>query len=1107
MKNRLIVILLLSVLCTISSFAQTLSVSGIVKDSSGQPLAGVVVMVKNMTSIASVTDFEGHYKLADVPSGSMLEASSMGYQTVEKVAAPRVDFVLSESQEFLQEAVVTGMTRTDKRLFTGATDQLSAADVTIGGIGEVSRSLEGRSAGVSVQNVSGTFGAAPKIRVRGATSIFGDSKPLWVVDGVIMEDVVEVDASSLSSGDATTLISSAIAGLNSDDIESFQILKDGSATSIYGARAMAGVIVVTTKKGNAGKAQVRYSGEYSVRLVPTYAEYNIMNSQEQMAVYKEMYDKGWLNYSDVVYASSSGVYGKMSQLINTYDPQSGRFMVENTPEGRNAYLRQAEYRNTDWFKVLFRNSIQHNHSVSLSSGTEKGSYYASLGALVDPGWTMQSKVNRYTAMFNASQKILEDYVTLNIIGNASYRQQRAPGALSSKVDAVHGTVSRDFDINPFSYALNTSRTLDPEEYYTRNYTPFNIVNELEKNYMDLNVLDAKFQGEVKIRPIKALELSALGAVRYQISTTEHNIREGSNQAEAYRSAGSLMITNSNPYLYDNPDYPAKDPYSVLEQGGIMIRNSYSALSLDGRLSANYNDVFAGKHIVTAYAAMEVNSLDRNSNSFTAWGIQYDAGEIPFYTLDLFKSQLEDNIHYYSISNTRERNLAFASTASYSYDYKYTINGTFRYEGSNRLGRSKSARWLPTWNVSGRWSVGQEDFFTRLKPALSSMDMRASYSLTADRGPAWVNNSTVLIYSTNPWRGDTDVMESAFYIDSVENSELTYEKKHEFNFGFDVGFISDRILFSMDAYTRNNFDLIGQVVTSGMGGVVNKYGNVASMRSSGVELSLATKNIDTKNFTWTTNLIFSKMSNEVTSLKTTLRTIDYLTGTGYSMEGYPRGAMFSLQFMGLDEQGIPTFLGEDGQITSTDIYFQSTGNYKYLKYEGSIDPTVTGSFGNIFKYKNFSLNVFLTYSFGNVVRLNPVFSNRYSDLTATPREYIDRFINPGDEAYTDVPVIASARQNRDISNLYVAYSAYNYSTARVAKGDFIRLKELSLSYELPKKAVAAMKLSSLAFKLQATNLALLYSDKKLQGQDPEFFNTGGVAVPMPKQFTLTCRIGF
>lgn len=1086
---------------------QTMKVSGVVKDSRGEPLIGVVVAVKGSTTNATVTDIDGKYELSNVPSNAVIEASCLGYEAISVPAATKIDFVMQESTEFLTEAVVTGMTTTDKRMFTGATDKISAEDVNLSGVSEISRGLEGKSAGVSVQNVSGTFGTAPKIRVRGATSIFGDSQPLWVVDGVIMDDVVDVDATSLSSGDATTLISSAIAGLNADDIESFQILKDGSATSIYGARAMAGVIVVTTKKGTPGRAQVRYSGEYTTRLIPSYSNYNIMNSQEQMAVYKEMYDKGWLNYSNVVYASSSGVYGKMSQLINTYNPETGQFMVENTEEGRNAYLRQAEYRNTDWFKVLFRNSIQHNHSVSISSGTEKGSSYASLGALVDPGWTLQSKVNRYTAMFNTSQKIFKDYVTLNIIGNASYRQQRAPGALSSNVNALYGTVTRDFDINPFSYALNTSRTLDKDEYYTRNYAPFNIVNELDKNYMDLNVLDTKFQGEIKIRPFKGLELSALGSVRYQLSTTEHNIKEGSNQAEAYRASGSMMVTQSNPFLYRNPDLPAADPYSVLPQGGILVRNSYSAFSLDGRLSANYNEIFSSKHVINAYAAMEINSLDRGARSYTGWGLQYNSGEIPFYTLDLFKSQLEDNIYYYSFRNNYERNLAFAATASYSYDYRYTINGTFRYEGSNRLGRARSARWLPTWNVSGRWSVDQEEFFRNLRPALSTLSFRASYSLTADRGPAWVNNSTVLIYSHNPWRGNTDVMESALYIDSVENSELTYEKKHEFNFGFDSGFLDNRILLSMDVYTRNNFDLIGQVVTSGMGGVVNKYGNVASMKSSGVELSLATKNIDRKDFTWTTNFIFSKMKNTVTDLKTTLRTIDYLTGSGYSMEGFPRGAMFSLQFAGLNDEGIPTFYNEVGELTSTSINFQGTGDAKFLKYEGSIDPTMTGSFGNLFKWKGLSLNVFMTYSFGNVVRLNPVFSNRYSDLTATPKEFKNRFINPGDEMYTDVPVIASARQNRDISNLYVAYSAYNYSTARVAKGDFIRLKELSLSYDLPKKAVEKILLSSLSFKLQATNLWLIYSDKRLQGQDPEFFNTGGVAVPMPKQITLTCRIGF
>ena len=183
------------------------------------------------------------------------------------------------------------------------------------------------------------------------------------------------------------------------------------------------------------------------------------------------------------------------------------------------------------------------------------------------------------------------------------------------------------------------------------------------------------------------------------------------------------------------------------------------------------------------------------------------------------------------------------------------------------------------------------------------------------------------------------------------------------------------------------------------------------------------------------------------------------------------------------------------------------NFSNLKYEGPIDPTMTGSFGNIFKWKGLTLNVFFTYSFGNVVRLDPVFARSYTDLTAMPREFMDRYVVPGDENRTNVPVIASSRQNSSISNLSIAYNAYNYSDQRVAKGDFIRLKEISLGYELPKKAVEKMKLKGLSFKLQGTNLCLLYADKKLEGQDPEFLNSGGVATPMPKQMTLTCKIAF
>ena len=202
-----------------------------------------------------------------------MKISYIGLKTQEvPIKAGTIRILMKPDAEVLEEVVVTGMQKMDKRLFTGATQQLTADNVKLDGLPDISRGLEGRAAGVSVQNVSGTFGTAPKIRVRGATSIYGSSKPLWVVDGVIMEDAIDVGPDDLSSGDAETLISSAIAGLNSDDIESFQILKDGSATSIYGARAMAGVIVVTTKKGKAGVSKINYTGEFTTRMVPSYKE-------------------------------------------------------------------------------------------------------------------------------------------------------------------------------------------------------------------------------------------------------------------------------------------------------------------------------------------------------------------------------------------------------------------------------------------------------------------------------------------------------------------------------------------------------------------------------------------------------------------------------------------------------------------------------------------------------------------------------------------------------------------------------------------------------------------------------------------------------------------
>ncbi|MCI0920460.1 SusC/RagA family TonB-linked outer membrane protein [Sphingobacterium rhinopitheci] len=1100
MREKIIIPFIICLCMSMTVLYAQVEIKGKVYDANGLPLSGVTISIKG-TNIRHISELNGSFSI-NASIGNTLLFKSVGYIDSERVIASPdlLNVFLNPIQSEIDEVVVMGIgAQIDKRTFTGATSRVEMKDIELGGLPDPSRSLEGRVAGVTVQNQSGTFGTAPKIRIRGATSIYGNSKPLWVIDGVIMEDVADVSSDALSSGDALTLISSAVAGLNANDIESFTVLKDGSATSIYGARANGGVIVITTKKGYSGRSTANYVGEFTMRDIPSYSNFNIMNSQEQMAFYQVLEQRGWLTMANVANRSESGVYGKMYELI-----KNGT--LENSPEARNVYLRQAEYRNTDWFDQLFSRTVMQNHSVSLSSGTDRAQYYTSISGVFDDGWSKKSAVKRYTGNFNSSFKLF-DNLTLNMRTNGSYRNQEAPGTLTQSVDRVRQEVKRDFDINPYSYALNSSRTLDATEFYTRNYAPFNIFKELDNNYINLNVAEIKFQGELKWKPIKPLELSLMGASRFQQSGQQHYIKDQSNQALAYRAMPTTFVRDSNPLLYKDPSDQYAVPGTILPSGGIYNRTDYQILTRDFRFTAAFDKIFADVHKIYAFTGAELNAVDRNYNWFRGWGLQYDLGEIPFVDYRLFKNNQEQGLQYYEVSNTRSRQAAFYGLANYTYDNRYTVNGTVRYEGTNRLGRSRSARWLPTWNIAGLWTVSQEAFFKNWETAISNLAFKSSYSLTGDRGPSSITNSKIIIRSFNPWRPNTLDNETGLGISNLENSELTFEKKHEFNVGMNVAILNNRISVDADFYSRKQSDLIGSVNTQGLGGEIIKFGNVAAMTSSGFELSLAGTVLKNDNFSWVSNFIYTKAKNRVTMMINRSRVSDLITGTGFALEGYPVRSLFSIPFSRINENGLPVFRYIGGEETITGVNFQSRTDLDFLTYEGSTEPTDQGSFGNIFSYKNFKLNVFITYSFGNVVRLDPAFKTGYTDLDATARELTDSWNLPGDENITNFPVILDSRFIRNDSQYRYAYNAFNYSTERIAKGDFVRLKDISLTYEVPNNVVKRMKMANLGLRLNVINPWLIYADKKLNGQDPEFVNSGGVALPISRQYTLTLKIGF
>lgn len=1063
---------------------------GKVLDENKQPMPGVNILFKG-TLQGTVTGVNGEFSLNRPAGASVVVVSMIGYKTREIEIGNKTEITveLEPDVKKLDEVVVTGYQTVDKRTFTGSVSKIDVDQISQAGTGDVGKMLQGAVAGVSVENVSGTFGTKSKIRIRGNSSISGNQEPLWVIDGVVLDDPVNVNPNQLYSGDANTLLSSAISGINPDDIEDIQILKDASATAMYGTQAVNGVIVVTTKRGKKGRTTINYRNNFTVTMKPTIADFNVMNSKERMEFSEEMYQKNLMDFTDL--NQKYGAYGLLLSRMSNREITWDQF---------DESVQMAKTYNTDWFKVLFRNSLVQEHSLSMSSGNEKQQFYMSAGYYHDNGQVNNQNTDRFTAnlkgTFNINKVVS---VTANLYGSA--RNQRVFG--TQDASEYNGVVSRSFDINPYNYAMNTSRAMRPYkengeyEYYLSRYAPFNILDELDNNFIDIKSREIKFQVDLNLQITPKLTFWGIASGRLTNSYSEHIATEKSNIALAYRAEEAKW---NNGLLFNDPDDASQYPVTVLPRGGIVQTDNVLGEFYTARGSFNWKNVY-GLHSFDFMAGTEARAKNYRTDYYKGYGYEYLKGMVssPVYTA-LKRDQYTNSAPYYQKGKEMTREVSFFANLAYTLNSKYNFTFSIRSDGSNRLGKSERFRFLPIWVVGASWNFDRENFL-REAGWLDYLKIRSSYGLRGN--VSGLGSPDMLAYYNTTSRFDQTANESYIKIYSPDNPRLQWEKEHMFNAALEFG-LFERIGLTVEYYNRRNYNLIGYVPASRVSGFTTRTINWASMRNQGYEVTLNTTNIKLKNFDWKTIFTFGYNNNKVLDLDIWTTVSILSNDRGYAVKGRPLTGLYSFRYAGLTHDGLPLFYNEKNEKTNTiNPYSQQ---HSMLKYEGSRDPLGSGGLTNTFSYKGLNLSVLFTYSFGNKIRLNPLISYYYDDVSALSAGLTKRWTTPGDEYHTNVPRIFD-KETRDRLTLASADPVllYNRSNIRTADGSFIRLKSITLSYNLPIRWMKTLHIQSAQLRAQAQNL-VLWADKKLKGQDPEALITG-VGIPSPKTASIGLSINF
>lgn len=1051
-----------------------------------RPFPHVAVTVKGTTQGIS-TNQDGEWQLTLDRQGDVtFEFSFVGYKPREYTVhigdtnTSNILVKMEEAEQMIDDIVITGYERIDKRKLTGSVASISGADLIEPTGTSIDKMLIGKLPGVSVIQNNSTPGAAPKIRIRGNSTILGNREPVWVVDGIILEDPVQISSAELNSLDRVNLVGNAISFLNPEDIDRIDVLKDVSATAIYGVKAANGVVVVTTKRGKTGRTKINYSGNLSMKGYPTYDRMNLMNSSERIDVSLEIEKRG-LKFGDIS-APNVGYEG----LLKDYWDR--KISYEELQLG-TARLRA---NNTDWFDILFRPQVSQSHSVALSGGSDKVQYYASGSYANDKDAQINTGLERFT---------LNTRLTFNLRPNMT---------LNVGLTVSDQTTKRNHSsIDLLSYAYSTSRVLDAYNddgslaFYPKamsqmrgehDYIYYNILNEMEHSGEKENVLttNLNLNFDYKITPW----LSSNTVFSYALTSA-------SNESWADEQSFSISEKRGTPYgvlLTDDIKNTTRLPF-----GGELVEGSNKSRTYNIRESIIANKRF-GSSFFEAQAGLEIRSSRYLGSNYTTYGYMPDRGK------KIVDVDLNEFPEFMKIVGANKPILRDNTTNTVSlfgilrYDLwdRYMFNFNIRYDGSNKFGQSKNNRFLPVWSVSGRWNISSESFM-QSATFIDELGLKVSYGM---QGNVLSDQSPNMLATLGGL--DANTQQYISMLNAFPNPNLKWEMTHSSQIGLDFGLFQGVLSGTFEYYYKIGLDQIVTRTIEPTNGVEQVMINAGTLINKGWELGVNVHILNKRDWSWSVTANVSQNENIVkdSENKRLLEYQDYVNGS-LLVNNMSLNSFYSYRFAGLDANtGLPTFDGLD----ATNSTFQEALDAAFV-YSGRRDPLVTGGFTTGLRYKQVRFSANFAYALGHKVRLVSLYKESGQQLPMPDqnwsRDFVNRWQNPGDN--TDIPVLSDQMlrlsdlgYRNSIGNNF--WQMYNQSDHRVVSGNYLRCTSASLNYTFGAKVANRIGAQGIDIGFTCSNLFVI-ADKRLNGQDPEQMTSGSRVIPPQRTFSFSLALNF